>query len=226
MIVYLNNTCGAFVEVCINNTLNILMKPHGNNSITCDSTDDIIISVRPRKKSKFKGGIYNLILESKYVFCNTSENIELFIAREKIRVSLNVSYERMFLSSPKSDPVSEVTRVTDEDRMKKRFSRSRIAELMWGPLENLTSGSIVLFVAGIVLAYFVNWKLIFLYYPCAYAFLFLVNWIIDVAWNSFAKKTFKIDDKEDFYRYFDSDYIAEYYSQIDREPFMGRVERD
>ena len=49
---------------------------------------------------------------------------------------------------------------------------------------------------------------------------------MDVAWNSFAKKAFKIDDKEDFYRYFDSDYIAEYYSQIDREPFMGRVERD
>ena len=226
MVIYLKNSCGSWIDACFNNTKSIAIGPYENKRLVLQNVKDFTLLICLRKKNSVKDNIYNLILESKYVFCNVSDDIDLSITREKIRVSLNVSYERVFVNTSRGCIASETTSVKDENNIKKRYERDRFCELLYGPLEHFPGLSLVMFIVGIFLAWLTDWRWIFLYYPFAYACLFVLHWLVDVFWNSFIKKTLKMDRREEFYRSFELDYILQYYSQINREPFMGQVDRE
>lgn len=225
MVLYFNNTCNSNATVNIND-VSFILTPHTQKSFMCSNETNINIIVCPQKQSTVKGDVYNLILQSNYIFQNVTRDIEFFITREKIRVSLNVSYERLFLNSPNVNFVIEETCVTDEKRIKKKYANSKIIELVYGPLEYYPSLSILFLIAGIILACLIDWKLIFLFYPCAYAFLFVLNLFGNIIWKTFVKKKLKMDEQKEFYRHFELDYISQYYSQTHRTPFMGKIDRD
>ena len=139
-------------------------------------------------------------------------------------MALDVSYERLFVEAAGAMKIAEKTVVKDADRIIKLYKRNHLLELLYGPLTHFTTLSIGLFAAGILLAWLFKWWIVFLYYPLAYVFLFVVHWLIDVLWKSVSKKVFKTNSFTEFYQFFDPLYISNYYSQPNREPFLGKVE--
>lgn len=224
MVICFKNLCASIIDTCINNTQSFTIKPYEIKTVVCENLKNMAISICLRKESSAKGSIYNLVLESQYIFYAEGENIEFSITREKIRVSLNVSYERVFIDSVQTHLVSETTKVKNETDIKRRYNRDQFRKLLYGPLEHFPGLCIIVCIIGILLAWLIDWRLIFAYYPCAYICLFGLHLFIDVIWKRFIKKAFKINEKEDFYQHFNVDYISQYYSQVDREPFMGTVD--
>ena len=225
MVVYFRNNCGCPIYISISDIWNGIIKPNKTIQIVCDEANDLTFSINIYDKKIVKGNIYNLNLLSQFTFKNIEDNANFIITREKIRVSLYVTYERLFVEASKATKHMEKTVVKDEERIKKRYKRDRLVELLYGPLTHFPMLTIILFVGGILITFLFNWYLAIVYFPLIYLSLFGLHWLVDAFWKCVEKKAFKMDDETDFYQYFEPTYISNYYSQTNREPFMGKIDR-
>ena len=225
MVVNFRNNCGYQICVCIDNIWNGIIKPHENIRIVCDKANDLTFSINIHNEKIAKGNIYNLNLVSQYTFKNVEDNADFIITREKIRVSLYISYERLFVEALKATKHVEKTVVKDSEPIKKRYKRNRFIELLYGPLTHFPMLTIILFIGGILLTMLLNWYFAIVYFPIVYLGLFGLHLLVDTFWKCVEKKALKMDDETDFYQFFDPTYISNYYSQANREPFLGKIDR-
>ncbi|MBQ7344335.1 MAG: hypothetical protein IJW53_06220 [Clostridia bacterium] len=114
--------------------------------------------------------------------------------------------------------------VNDPDQNDKRYKRSRIKDTLLGPLEDLTELCFILFVGGLLLGWLVSWYLLLIYYPLTYLIVLGIDWVVKTAVNESFRRRFNVDESNEFYQFCDPDYIAYYYSQSDRKPFLGKVD--
>ena len=224
MRITLKNNSGVKIHVSTGKLWEGIISPHEERQITCKPNGDLTLWVYVCNESQHKGSIYNLNLESQYSFGTIDSDVKFSVTHEKIRVALDVSYERLFVEAAGAMKTAEKTIVKDADRIIKRYKRNCLLELLYGPLTHFTTLSIGLFAAGILLAWLFKWWIVFLYYPFAYISLFIVHWLIDVLCKSVSKRVLKTNSFTDFYQFFDPFYISNYYSQPNREPFLGKVE--
>ena len=224
MTIYLINNCQSEVYVCLNDVWNGIIGPNKKTPIECDKSDELNLSVYVYHKKNKTGDIHNLNLITYYTFKNVENNAEFIITREKIRVALYVSYERLFINSTKAIKASEESFVKDSKRNDTNFKRNRIKELLIGPLADFTELCLILFIGGLLLGWLVNWHLLFIYYPLVYSILFGVHWIIDTFFKEVTRTRFNVDDASELYQFMNPDFIAYYYSQSNREPFLGKID--
>ena len=102
MVLIFRNTCGSKIWMSIDNMWQGVLMPHETRRLVCAPAVfiDLAICVDGNKPSK--GSIYNLNLMAHYRINDISDNAEFFITREKIRVSVDVSYERVFVEAEKA----------------------------------------------------------------------------------------------------------------------------
>jgi hypothetical protein len=222
---FLNN-CGYVVIVNIESGESVEIQPYCSISITCAKADKLNILVKRNITSQVRKGKYTLMLETKYTFTNVTDGEIFKITREKVRVNLNVYYDRLFLTSEKSVYLSESYNVIDNEKIKKSFDKSQLIHFLFiEPLEYLTGLFIALLVLGIVLSYIFGWIFAIIYFLSAYIFLLVIQWFSDNIFTQILNKGFKTDDdKKEFYKCFENEFIMRYYSNPNRTPFMNEIE--
>lgn len=197
-------------------------------AISCENSEIVEVSVRRNCESMKKSNMYHLIVETKFCLLNVLDGENFHITREKIRFSLNAFYDRLFLIPKNAIVLSENYKIVSEDKIKQVFNKSKkIHMFLTGPLSMLTSKYILILMAGIGLTFIWGWKFAAVFFPTAYLIVFMMSWLIDKFWSKAEKKFFKFEDeKEEFYSYFEDNYIRNYYSNINRKPYMGKIETD
>ena len=227
MVVYFTNRCRHIIILNVDDGELVLLQPFETKSITRNDSDVIKVLLKRDCESTKKSSIYHLVIETQYLFSNTFNGATFTITREKIRFSLNASYDRLFLCATNANYLSETHKILAEDKIKKAFAKSRRFEFVFDAVMASPVLVIVLLLAGISLTFIWGWRIAIVYFPLAFLFIGALNWMIEKFWRVIGKKTFKIDDeKTEFYKYFESDFIKNYYADVNRTPFMGKVETD
>ena len=151
-----------------------------------------------------------------------------FLSHEKIRAAQEIYYDKIFLKSLKKDDIFPSNHVIyAEDKVKKEYKREKLLDILfWNWFIEWTGGVLVLGILGIILTIKFGWRIGVIYFPASYLSLVLFSYFLDVIVKKFFKKCLHFDEKEDFYSYFECDFLNYYYSQSSREPFLGEIETD
>ncbi len=226
MNIYFTNNCSNFIILNIDDGEPVFLQPFEKKLITRNDLDSIKILAKRNCESTKKSAIYHLVIETEYVFSDVSDNTTFIITREKIQFSLNASYDRLFLQSSNAKIISEKHKILAEDKIKKTFKKSRFGEFVFDTLMFSPALLVALILAGISLTFIWGWIITIIYFPLAFLFVGILNWLIDKLCIAIGKKVLKTEDENiEFYKYFENDFINNYYSNANRTPFMGNIER-
>lgn len=227
MTVYFTNRCRHIIVLNIDDGEPVFLQPFETKSIARNNTDIIKVLAKRDCESIKKSSMYHLVIETEYLFSDVSDGATFMVTREKIQFSLKASYDRLFLCATNANYLSETHKILTEDKIKKAFNRSLIIDFIFDTVILSPKLIIVLLLAGISLTFIWGWRIAVLYFPLAFLFIGALNWLIDKFWRVIGKRAFKIEDeKTEFYKCFENDFIKNYYSDMNRTPFMGNVEID
>ena len=223
------NGCNHEIALKIDDTVSVCLQPRETTSVTRQDAETMKLTVCRTSESVKIKSVYHLVIETEYVFFNVSDNETFYITREKIRFSLNASYDRLFVqpSIAATEKISENYRIPDEEQMKRIFAKEMRGNFIFDTIWAFLALIIFLTGIGIRLTSLFGWKVALVYFPLAILFVIALNLLIDKLWRGASKKVFKVDDdKTEFYRYFENEFITDYYSNADRTPYMGHIETD
>lgn len=221
------NNCSRHISLTVEEK-NIIISPSHSICVEGLSSTKFSFAIKCKEKSRCHKGNYIISIESSYDCYNSKERPTLVITREQTRIDLNVYFERLLVSSDTLESNLTSYTVPDEIAIKRLFNTNKLLRfLLIDPLEYSTGFVVILIVVGVVLSYIYGWKCAVLYFPISYLLLLTINWFSEKFCNVVFKKVFKLDtDKTQFYSFFENDYIARYYADLGREPFMGEIEVD
>lgn len=222
MIKFLNE-CEYIVHINLESGETIKVNPHGTAFMKCEKNECLVRIHRNIASFKRKNK-YVLVLETKYRMTDICDNDVFRITREKICVEGNVYYDRLFLSTETAGCTMEANRVIGEKELKKVYNKCRMKyKFLGAPF--VEPGMTILFVIlGIILGYELGWKYVVIYFPAAYFFLIAFDGAIDKIIQFIFKKSFKQkDEKTDFYNYFEDEFIARFYLNLEHTPFMDEL---
>ncbi len=214
------NNYHDIVFVSVNNGGFVDIQPNSKLTVTCAERSEMQIVVKLCGDSHLpkKSKSYVLKLESSYLFCNVFDGEIFIINREKIRISSNAYYDRLFVNSANAIVKSHKNAVMQENEIKTHYRKCRLVDtFLIGPFFEQMILSFELVVLGIVLTIIGGWKIAIIYFPLLYIVLFLWNAISDMIENSISKTS-------DFNAFFDSEFIDNYYNNPQREAYMGDIE--
>lgn len=216
------NACSKNVIVTGNaQTLLILPK---QTAVLCDVPPDGRFAVRCEENSRYKRkqSMYTLNVEAVCLCESLRDGDRLTITREKVRAGENVSLERLFVSSEIGTLRAESFSVPDEKRIKKLFRKKKMLRFFFiEPIEESTGLCVLALLAGIALTCIFGSKYAVLYFPAAYLLILLFNLLAEKFFNRISG-----DETAAFYRFFQNEWIAAYYADPNREPFLGEIEID
>ena len=236
MIIYLRNNTRKACIVQINDGEIITVNPFEYKSFENIEGDNVRIYICQKNGSHFqkKEGLYNLVIESTMQFTGIKDGEIFNISREKIRFCLDCFYDRFFITSESAICIAENHKISDENRIKKKYKRNRfISECLIDPLISLALESIFYFIPIIIIIIIIislfGWMGLLIITSIFFIFMMLINMIAVFIGERFfgylSNKIFKdLYGKKEFYSYFDNKFIVSYYSNKSRTPFFGEVE--
>lgn len=158
---------------------------------------------------------------------------ELHISREKMRIDSYVYYDYFILTNDKGIIMPIQYMVLGEEKIKKelmrceftwRFSdafKDMIMEILISPLASLIIGGIILWVFG--------WKWLIIIIVILYVLSFIGTYrsgkINKLLVKLFGEKFRELTMEERFRQWTDSEQLAKFYSDPNKEPYMGKIER-
>ena len=221
------NNCSQLVNVTIGGE-RIFIAPNHSVSIETAMEPSLKFIVRCENKCRFYKGKYILNIETTYNCIELNDGVTFVITREKTRISSNVYFERLFVSSDNAKCCVEFYKISDEALIKRLFCRKKMLRfLLVEPLEHLTGLVVVLIILGATLSYVFSWKLATVFFIIAYFSLLMINWLSEKICKTVFKKKFGMnDEKTEFFSFFQNKFITKYYLDPKREPFMGEIEID
>ena len=219
------NTCRSRIWLHINSIWQGVLMPYEIKRIACAPVACINFSICIDDNNRSKGSIYNLNLIARYTFTDVGEETEFVITREKIRVSLDVSYERVFVETENATTSFEQIEELNAKQLQKRYKREHSAELLYMPLIISPMTTIAFLLLGLLVGWLIAWRALLFYYPAMYLCFFLAYLIGHSFVGLMSKNAVHFDNKATFYQFLDPSYITWYYAQLDRKPFLGKVDR-
>ena len=188
-------------------------------NINADSAHRVMLKTENESHKDWKG-FYKLNLTTEFYLSNISECCECYISQLKIETDINVSLLKPELSANTADCVMVGCKVTDARDIMKKYNRSRYADVFFfDPLFSSFGEVFVAVLIGIAVFYFFGWKVGLGYTLAAYGFLVVLNFLIDKSTNAVFNKLFKTktgDDKKDFSKFLNEDYLFTYLSDTNR----------
>lgn len=223
---FLNN-CSQFVRVTVEGK-RITIPPKHCVSIEGITKSNFTFTVQCETRSRFYKGKCVLNIETVYNCESINDDSTFVITREKSRIGSNVYFERLLVSLNHEECNLESCDIPDEIMIKRLFNKRKLFRFFFvDPLEYLCGLAVVLVIVGVILSYVFGWKCAVVYFPVSYLLLLTINWCIEKMCNVIFKKGFRMDDdKTEFYSFFENDFITNYYSNPNREPYMGEIEID
>lgn len=225
MNIRLINQCRYRIVLCMDDGGPVFLQPFETRDITRSDSDVLRISAKRDWPSTLEASVYHLVVETDYHFSNVRDGATFTIIREKIRFALNASYDRVFLLPARAYLLSETYRIVGEEEMKKAFRHSRRGDFIFESILNALGLLIVLGIAGLSLTLIWGWRIAVIYFPLAFLLIFALNLFASKFSNTVFRRLFQVKDEEtEFERYFECDFIENYYSDPERTPFTGNVE--
>ena len=225
---YINfvNLCSQNVIVNIHSGECIKIPQKHTVRLQYKNSDEIKISVRCEKSSYVKKSKYNFVIKTTYIFQNEYDDIILEITREKVRVENYIYYDRLFLATDKYTLLPESYAVCEQEVLKKYFRNSQMLDaFILAPIFTGTKLFFALLLFGIVFTRYFGWKFAMFYFPISYLFVVIIGLVSEKFADLFFKKAFNgVDDKAEFYNFFENNFIKEYYSNPNRTPYHGEIE--
>lgn len=206
------NECDYVVHLYIESKDIIIIQPH-DKAVMKTIKSGIKVCIKRNIISYKKKNKYNLVLEVQYQLINVHDNDIFRITHRKDKIEGNVYYDRLFLNSDNAICAKEVYSVLGAEEIKKKFNKAKKKyRFLISPFENLTGLTILLIMFGIILGSKLGGKFMIFYFPAIYLFLIFVDWILERTSQFIFGKIFKLRDyKTEFYSFFESEYISNYY---------------
>ena len=230
MTIYFLNRSKHIVLLRVDEDTPVILQPIATTPVEIKGADVHKITVQRDCESYVSKKIrmYNLVIQTEYLVSGVSNGEMFMITREKIRVSLNVSFDRFFLLATDIAILSETHKVLAERKMIRAFNQYWVAHfLFWGPFTNSPSFVIFLPILGIGVAHFWGWRAGAVCFLAGYFLLVALCWLIERFWRSVEKKALKAEDEgKELYIYLQNGFFNRYYSNDERTPFGGHVEND
>lgn len=225
MIINFKNTSKKTVQLFIDEE-EYEINPYKNKKISCTKNEKICFSICPIGKSTTKTDMHHILLKTDYSCFKLYDNKEFIITREKIRFSYNAFYERFFLNDNDGACLLNSISVKDDKQFRKSCQKRNKLKFLYHPFEDFLGPQLLFWVGGMLLSFILGWKFAIIYFSCLLIFLFFIEFISKRLLKCFFKKICKYDEEKDFNDYLNPEYIWEYYSIPNREPFMGKIEYD
>lgn len=219
------NDCRYVAVISMDSGLPIEIQPYHSVSLECNHSA-ICITVKRNITSEVKQGKYMLAIDTQYRFADIQDQTVFRITREKIRVNLNVYFDRLFLVSDTATGVAQSYDVLGAEKIKKRFNWSQLFRfLIFGPLDETPGLLFVMLILGVFLSYHFGRKLALWYFPLAYLFVLAINWFVDKFCDWMFKKGFKAEnERTEFHNCLTKEFLMKYYSDPNRTPFLDEIE--
>lgn len=205
------------------------LQPNETRIVAVSSGEKMTVAVRRNCESEAvkDKSYYRLVVETEYVFENIAENAMFHITREKTPFSLTASYDRLFVETTDGDCANEKNHIVGEERMKEMFRRSKKRDILLDALMTSPLLTVCVVLIPIILTVIFGWKIGLIVLGAMLAFWAIVNVISNFLLGVLFNKVVGIPDEEkEFYGYFESNFITEYYSKHDRSPVYGEIETD
>lgn len=214
----------------------IVLQPYVPTPVV--SKESVVVKAAVRREGSsyskmwsFSEPSYHLLLETEYELSGVPDGERIDVTREKIRVSPDAAYDRLFLRPGTAVCLSKTHRVVGEEEIKRAFVRGHWVEcLLLKPFLLLFIESfpytIPLVVGGIVAAIFWKWQYVAAIFLAIYLLVLGGNVLEDAISSKLDRESSWKYAKEEFYQLFQPVFLQQYYANNDREPYSGKVETD
>lgn len=158
---------------------------------------------------------------------------ELYISREKMRIDSYAYYDYFILRNDKGIVMPICYKVLGEEKLKKELKRCEftwrfydafkdmVMEILISPLASFIIGGIIVWVFG--------WKWLIITIGALYFLSFIGTYrsgkINKLLVKLFGEKFRELTMEQRFEKWVDTEYIAEFYLNPNKKPYMGKVER-
>ena len=232
--IYIKNKCTCPVSVSINGTDAVIIPAWNCVTIDHPLQDYNTVTLKHLFESSSKGDHAHLVLVSTYTISQSSE-VQLAVVREKIRFDLNGFYDRFFLSVRGAEIIEVHDEVSNIEGVRKGLKRHhRLNEIIYEPIFNLLmapfaelgcSGLLYYAVLIILATVFNVWLYVLLVYAGLWIFSVLINLLTGKAVRFISQKAGLKDEPalSKLSTWTDPEWIARYYAQPDRKPFLGKI---
>lgn len=239
MIISLYNDSTISAKVKIKGYSDMIINPSDKTKVELHNSDIFKIQIRSNKESyKMKKIVgYCLIINVEYDLSGISDGTEIIIKREMIMVGADIHYDRFFLVGvDKAKILSEKISIIDENKIIKRYKVDFWKHIfIYNLIDNIFSIILItiLIFMGISMARFFGIYFFLVYILLTYLAIVIYSWIIKIIIQKlFSRFIYKKKEdldiyisKKNFYLYFQEDFINNYYSNLDREPYLpGKIE--
>lgn len=217
MNIYINNHCRYDIIIKIDSGETVLVYPQEVKPIARNNIDRIKILVRRNSKSAKKKNVYNLIIATEYVFSGVSDGTVFNVFGEKADVDFNACYDRLFLRVKDIMKISEKHKIMDEEEIKNVFRKSQKSDKTFDLFLNSIGPLIIFIIIGLFLTAKFGMKFAIIYFPLVLIIIVASVLFGFKLWDTIATKILKIgNDKTNFYKLFESEFINNYYSNHSR----------
>lgn len=213
MTIIFHNSCKYSVILNVNTESPIVLESNEKKAITQSDLSSIKVFIRRNCNSKKEASMYYLILGVEYIFSNVSDGEMFVITREKIQISLNTFYDRLFLAPTNACCSSSTYKIMGEKEIKRIYKKTLRSDSFFEMTLDLIGLIIILLLVGIVLLFAYGWKVAIIFCFIALLFVFALGCLINMVWKIVEKNIFKFpSEKEEFYNFFKNDFIENFYS--------------
>ena len=184
-------------------------------------------AVKCESGSRYHKGHYLLGIETVYSCENIKENDTLVITYEKTNPDRGVVYyERLFVWNNNKECRIESYDISQEKKIKSIFNKKRAFErVFWMPIFDIIfyyKLSVIVIGVSILLINLYDFKWAVAFFPAYYIFWVGLEFFTEKTADVIFKKAFKLDDdKTEFYRFFEKEYIEKYYSNPGSKSFAN-----
>lgn len=214
---------------------NIHVLPSGQRTmLELDNQEPVCALVDQYKPLHKKSSAYRLVVETEYRLDGLTDKSRILLTREHIAIDVNMSYDRVFMHPSEGNIVQEIYQVANHPHARKQLQKDQRADAFWEPFGDIFYDFLLslLFhpirtLLGIAIAIGIGihfgwyWIPIFLLGICLVAGLIslVVNPMIE---KLMAKITGIPTEREQLKKYCTPEALSAFYSQPEREAFLGK----
>lgn len=217
MEVRFTNAGRNIISVIVDGTACVTLNPKQSQIVNIygDAPHQVVIRCEKESYKDWKG-FYNLNIATSFCLRNIGNGCECRISQKKIETSINVSLMKAELCASAAECFMTDCRVTDAEKIMKKYKRSRYADIFFfDPIFSSFGEVFIAVLIGIAIFWFLGWKAGLIYTAIAYGFFVVLNLFIEKLLNTIFNKIFKIKmskEKKEFSDFLNADYLFKYLS--------------
>ena len=192
------------------------------------SLERYYVTLNHTKDSYKKRKMAHINIETKYVLTDLTENAELIITREKMKIDEDIFYDCFFLNVQGKYIEPLEYNILGEQQLKEKMNYKGFSGVFESALESMLgdvlSSLFITILIGFMVTYFFGWEWLLVGIVCVYLVYVVGVLFGDALARMFAKRTYETVEQR-LSRVIDKEYIVKFYSNPNRSSYNGKIER-